>query len=195
MRQAKVERSTKETSISICLDLDGQGKYQNSTGIGFFDHMLDGFSRQTPYDLEINAKGDLYVDQHHTVEDTGICFGTALKQSVGDARGINRYGYFILPMDDALVLCSLDLSGRSFLSFDVSMPTQKVGDFDTELVQEFFLGLTRSAGMTLHIKLLAGTNTHHSIECVFKAFGRALAMATGMSMIRPGDIPSTKGVL
>ena len=195
MRQSKVERSTKETTISICLDLDGQGNYQNNTGVGFFDHMLDGFSRQSPYDLTIDAKGDLFVDQHHTVEDTGICFGTALKEAIGDGRGINRYGYFILPMDDALVLCSLDFSGRSYLSFDVPMPAQKVGDFDTELVQEFFLGLTRSAGLTLHIRLLAGTNTHHIVECVFKAFGRALAMATEMSTVRPGEIPSSKGVL
>ena len=195
MRQAKTERSTKETKIRICIDLDGKGQYQNQTGIGFFDHMLDGFARQTPYDLNIEAKGDLFVDQHHTVEDTGISLGLALKEALGDCKGIGRYGYFILPMDDAMVLVSLDLSGRSYLAFDVPMPTQKVGDFDTELVQEFFLGLTRSAGMTLHIKLLSGSNTHHIIECVFKAFGRALAMATGISSLRPDEIPSTKGVL
>ncbi|MBO4888280.1 MAG: imidazoleglycerol-phosphate dehydratase HisB [Firmicutes bacterium] len=195
MRQAKTERSTKETKITICLDLDGKGKYQNQTGIGFFDHMLDGFARQTPYDLSIEAKGDLFVDQHHTVEDTGISLGLALKEALGDCKGISRYGYFILPMDDALVLVSLDLSGRSYLAFDVPMPTQKVGDFDTELVQEFFLGLTRSAGMTMHIRLLSGTNSHHIIECVFKAFGRALAMATGFSALRPDEIPSTKGAL
>lgn len=195
MRQAKTERSTKETKIRIFIDLDGKGQYQNQTGIGFFDHMLDGFARQTPYDLNIEAKGDLFVDQHHTVEDTGISLGLALKEALGDCKGIGRYGYFILPMDDAMVLVSLDLSGRSYLAFDVPMPTQKVGDFDTELVQEFFLGLTRSSGMTLHIKLLSGSNTHHIIECVFKAFGRALAMATGLSSLRPDEIPSTKGVL
>ena len=195
MRQANTERSTKETKIRIFIDLDGKGQYQNQTGIGFFDHMLDGFARQTPYDLNIEAKGDLFVDQHHTVEDTGISLGLALKEALGDCKGIGRYGYFILPMDDAMVLVSLDLSGRSYLAFDVPMPTQKVGDFDTELVQEFFLGLTRSAGMTLHIKLLSGSNTHHIIECVFKAFGRALAMATGLSSLRPDEIPSTKGVL
>ena len=195
MRKATIDRSTKETKISVCLDLDGKGDYQNDTGIGFFDHMLDGFARQTPYDLKIEAKGDLYVDQHHTVEDTGITLGLALKEALGDNRGIGRYGYFILPMDDALVLCSLDIAGRSYLAFDVPMPTQKVGEFDTELVQEFFLGLTRSAGLTMHMKLLSGTNTHHIIECVFKAFGRALAMATGLTAVRPDEIPSTKGVL
>ncbi|MBQ7059572.1 MAG: imidazoleglycerol-phosphate dehydratase HisB [Firmicutes bacterium] len=195
MRKAKTERSTKETKIRIFIDLDGKGQYQNQTGIGFFDHMLDGFARQTPYDLNIEAKGDLFVDQHHTVEDTGISLGLALKEALGDCKGIGRYGYFILPMDDAMVLVSLDLSGRSYLAFDVPMPTQKVGDFDTELVQEFFLGLTRSSGMTLHIKLFSGSNTHHIIECVFKAFGRALAMATGLSSLRPDEIPSTKGVL
>ena len=195
MRKAKTERSTKETKIRIFIDLDGKGQYQNQTGIGFFDHMLDGFARQTPYDLNIEAKGDLFVDQHHTVEDTGISLGLALKEALGDCKGIGRYGYSILPMDDAMVLVSLDLSGRSYLAFDVPMPTQKVGDFDTELVQEFFLGLTRSSGMTLHIKLFSGSNTHHIIECVFKAFGRALAMATGLSSLRPDEIPSTKGVL
>ena len=195
MRQAKIERSTKETSIAISLCLDGQGTYDNRTGIGFFDHMLDGFARQTPYDLTVKAEGDLYVDQHHTVEDTGICLGMAFKQALGDSRGISRYGYFILPMDDALVLCSLDLSGRSYLAFDVPMPMQKVGDFDTELVEEFFLGFTRSAGATVHIRSLSGSNTHHLIECVFKAFGKALAMATAIDPAKADKIPSTKGVL
>lgn len=195
MRQADIKRTTKETKIEVDLCLDGQGRYENSTGIGFFDHMLDGFARQTPYNLSIKALGDLFVDQHHTVEDTGITLGTALKEAVGDARGIRRYGYFILPMDDALVLVSLDLSGRSYLSFQAPMPTQKVGDFDTELVQEFFLGLSRSAGMTLHIRLLDGRNTHHIIEAIFKAFGKALAMATSKDPDHPEEIPSTKGVL
>ena len=195
MRQAEIERITRETKIRLSLNLDGQGTYANSTGIGFLDHMLDGFARQTPYDLTAKAVGDLHVDQHHTVEDTGIVLGTALKEALGDSRGIRRYGYFILPMDDALILCSLDLCGRSYLAFDVPMPTQKVGDFDTELVQEFFLGLTRAAGMTLHIKRISGVNSHHIIEAVFKAFGRALAMATSLDQDHLNEIPSTKGVL
>ncbi|MBO6159435.1 MAG: imidazoleglycerol-phosphate dehydratase HisB [Firmicutes bacterium] len=195
MRNTSITRATKETSIQVSLNLDGRGIYQNQTGIGFFDHMLDGFAKQTMFDLSVTAQGDLQVDQHHTVEDTGICLGKALKQALGDGRGIVRYGSSILPMDDALMLVSLDLSGRGFLGFDVPMPTEKVGDFDTELVKEFFLGLVRGGELTLHIRKLAGENTHHIIECIFKAFGRALDEACRINAARADEIPSTKGSL
>ncbi len=193
-RTAHVTRRTKETDIVAELDLDGSGKCEARTGIGFLDHMLEGFSRHGFFDLSMEIRGDLEVDGHHCVEDGGIVLGTALREALGDKKGIRRYGSCVLPMDDALVLCAIDLCGRPYFAFDCEFPTQRVGELDTELVREFFYALSYSAGMNLHIKMLSGLNSHHMIEAIFKAFGRALDTATGLDP-RIGGVLSTKGSL
>ncbi|MBR4605576.1 MAG: imidazoleglycerol-phosphate dehydratase HisB [Lachnospiraceae bacterium] len=193
-RVAEISRKTKETDIHIKLDLDGKGKSIVSSGIGFFDHMLEGFSKHGFFDLDVSVKGDLQVDGHHTVEDTGIVLGRAISDAVGDKKGIRRYGYFILPMDDAPCLCAIDLCGRPYLNFECEFPTEKVGELETELVREFFYAISYSAGMNLHIKMLSGVNTHHMIEAMFKAFGKALDMATSYDE-RVTGVLSTKGAL
>lgn len=193
-RTAKIKRTTKETDISMKLTLDGDGKSKIDTGIGFFNHMLEGFAKHGFFDLDATVKGDLEVDGHHTVEDAGIVLGAAIKDAVGDKKGISRYGYFILPMDDALALCAVDLCGRPYLQFDAYFPDSMVGDFDTSLVREFFYAVSYSAGMNIHIKMLGGENSHHMIEAVFKAFAKALDMATAYDS-RIGDVLSTKGML
>lgn len=193
-RISKVQRKTKETDISITLNLDGKGNSSVSTGIGFFDHVLEGFSKHGFFDLDCQVKGDLQVDGHHTVEDTGIVLGQAIAKAVGDKAGIKRYGFFILPMDDALCLCAVDLCGRPYLSFDYEFCTEKVGELDTELVREFFYAVSYSAGMNLHVKMLSGSNSHHVIEAMFKAFAKALDMAVSHDD-RVSGVLSTKGAL
>ncbi len=193
-REAHLTRKTKETDIAINLNLDGTGKSDVSTGIGFFDHMLEGFSKHGFFDLECKVKGDLYVDGHHTVEDTGIVLGQAIAKAVGDKKGIKRYGSFILPMDDALCLVAVDLCGRPYLNFDCTFPTQKVGELETELVREFFYAVSYSAAMNLHVKMLDGINTHHMIEATFKAFAKALDCAVSYDE-RVTGVLSTKGSL
>jgi len=194
-RRAVVERKTKETEVRVSLVLDGTGKAAVDTGVGFFDHMLDQIARHGQLDLEVTCNGDTDIDQHHSVEDTGIVLGQALRQALGDARGIRRYGHCLLPMDETLALAALDLSGRPFLAFDAAFSRDKVGDFDTELVVEFWRALATNAGITLHLKLLSGSNNHHMIEALFKAFARALDDAKQRDP-RLGDaVPSTKGVL
>ncbi|MBO5145144.1 MAG: imidazoleglycerol-phosphate dehydratase HisB [Lachnospiraceae bacterium] len=193
-RIAEVKRVTKETDILIKLNLDGEGKSSVDTGIGFFNHMLEGFSKHGFFDLDVKIKGDLEVDGHHTVEDAGIVLGTAIKEAVGDKKGIKRYGYFVLPMDDALALCAVDLCGRPYLQFDCTFPNDMVGDFDTSLVKEFFYAVSYSAAMNIHIKMLSGENSHHMIEAIFKAFAKALDDASAMDN-RIKDVLSTKGSL
>lgn len=193
MRRAEVCRKTRETEINIEMNLDGAGEYQVETGVGFFNHMLSHLAHQSLIDLKVQAKGDLEVDAHHTVEDVGILFGQALQEALGEKVAITRYGSAILPMDDALVLAAVDLSGRSYLDFAVPVDGQLGGCFDCELAKEFFLALSRS-GMNIHLRLLAGTNRHHILEAVFKAFGRALRAAVQLDPGRSG-IPSTKGML
>ncbi len=193
-RTAKMKRTTKETDIHITLNLDGNGNASVDTGIGFFDHMLEGFAKHGFFDLDCKVKGDLQVDGHHTVEDTGIVLGNAIKAAVGDKKGIKRYGYFILPMDDALALCAVDLGGRPYLNFECEFPAERVGYLDTELVREFFYAVSYSACMNLHIKMLSGCNTHHMIEAVFKAFAKALDMAVSEEP-RTTEVLSTKGSL
>lgn len=193
-RNVTVERKTKETDIVISLNLDGTGKSEINTGIGFFDHMLEGFAKHGFFDLVCKINGDLNVDGHHTVEDAGIVLGNAIKQAIGDKKGMTRYGYFVLPMDETLALCAIDLCGRPYLNFDCTFTTEKVGDLDTELVREFFYAVSYSAGMNLHIKMLDGVNNHHMIEAIFKAFAKALDQATGMDP-RIADVLSTKGSL
>ncbi len=193
-RTADITRKTKETDISVSLQLDGAGNADISTGIGFFDHMLEGFSRHGFFDLRCKVNGDLQVDGHHTVEDTGIVLGTAIAKAVGDKKGICRYGSFLLPMDDALVLCAVDLCGRPYLNFDVTFPVERVGTLETELVREFFYAVSYSAGMNLHIKVLDGANAHHMIEAMFKAFAKALDSAVSFDP-RLTDVLSTKGSL
>ncbi len=193
-RTSKLKRTTKETDIQIALSLDGKGDASIDTGIGFFDHMLEGFARHGFFDLECKVKGDLEVDGHHTVEDTGIVLGNAIRNAVGDKKGIKRYGYFILPMDDALALCAVDLCGRPYLNFECEFPTERVGYLDTELVREFFYAVSYSAGMNLHIKMLSGVNSHHMIEAMFKAFAKALDIATSPEP-RTTEVLSTKGSL
>ncbi len=193
-RQADVTRKTKETDISVALNLDGSGKSSIDTGIGFFNHMLDGFARHGFFDLDIKIKGDLQVDGHHSVEDAGIVLGTAIKEALGGKAGIKRYGSSILPMDDALALCAVDLCGRPYFVFDCEFTAERVGELDTELVREFFYAVSYSAGMNLHIKMLSGVNNHHMIEAIFKAFARALDEATGKDA-RIKDVLSTKGSL
>ncbi len=193
-RKASITRTTKETGISLTFALDGSGNAQLSTGIGFFDHMLDGFARHGLFDLTCQVKGDLWVDCHHTIEDTGIVLGQAIRQAVGDKRGIARYGTCILPMDEALVLCSLDLSGRPYYVSDAEFPTQQIGDFDTQMIREFFYALSYSAAMNLHFRMLSGSNSHHMAEGMFKAFAKALDMAVAKDP-RIQDVLSTKGSL
>ena len=193
-RTADYVRKTKETDISLHLNLDGTGSSSINTGIGFFDHMLDGFARHGLFDLKVNVAGDLAVDCHHTIEDTGIVLGNAIKEAVGDKKGIRRYGSCILPMDETLVLCAVDLSGRPYLSFDGNFTVERVGYMDTEMVKEFFYAISYTAGMNLHIKVLTPGNNHHMIEAMFKAFARALDEATSYDP-RITDILSTKGSL
>lgn len=195
MRNGYIQRRTAETDITLKLELDGSGKSKINTGCGFMDHMLTLFAAHGGFDLEVECRGDVQVDYHHSVEDIGICLGKAFDQALGERRGINRYGSMLLPMDEALVMCALDISGRSFLVYDLQIPTEKVGDFDTELVEEFLIAFTRQAGITLHIKKLSGANSHHIIEGAFKALARALAAATSVNEKKANDIPSTKGVL
>jgi imidazoleglycerol-phosphate dehydratase len=194
VRMAEIFRTTAETSINLKLEIDGQGEFKGSSGIGFFDHMLNLLSRHSGFNISLEANGDLEVDGHHTVEDIGIVLGQALGKALGDKAGINRYGHIILPMDEALVMLVVDMSGRPFLSYDVPLPSSKVGNFDTELTEEFVRALATNAGLTLHIKLLAGQNTHHIIEAVFKGLGRVLRAATALDKYCRG-IPSTKGIL
>lgn len=193
-RYASIKRTTKETDITVELSLDGAGNGTISSGIGFLDHMLEGFARHGFFDLTLTVKGDLHVDGHHSVEDAGIVLGTAIREALGDKKGIRRYGSCILPMDDALALCAVDLCGRPYFAFDCDFTADKVGDLDTELVREFFYALSYSAGMNLHIKMLSGINNHHMIEAVFKAFARALDEATGRDE-RITGVLSTKGSL
>lgn len=195
MRTASVSRATAETNISVEINLDGTGVYDNKTGVGFFDHMLDQLSRHSLIDMTIRAEGDYHIDDHHTVEDTGIALGQALVQALGDKRGIRRYGECHLPMDDAQVRAALDLSARPFLVWNVDIPTQKIGQFDTELVREFFTALATHGGITLHIDQIHGLNSHHIVEAAFKAVARALRMAVETDPRKAGDIPSTKGTL
>lgn len=193
-RKAVIERKTAETEIAMNLNLDGTGKAAVKTGVGFLDHMFTGFARHGYFDLELKASGDLEVDAHHTVEDCGIVLGNSIAKALGDKKGISRYGYFILPMDEALVLCSIDLCGRPFFFMDASFKGDFVGDMDTQLVKEFFYAVSYSGAMNLHIRVLAGDNDHHMIEAMFKAFGKALDMAVSLEP-RCVDVPSTKGSL
>ena len=195
MREVQIVRKTNETNIRLNLNLDGTGESNINSGVGFLDHMLTLFARHGRFDLHLSCDGDTYVDDHHTVEDIGIALGQAFTQALGDKRGIIRYGSFILPMDETLILCAVDISGRSYLNFDLHIPTQKVGTFDTELAEEFFLGFVRNANLTLHVKQLEGTNSHHIIEGTFKAFGRTMKQAVAIDEQFKNEIPSTKGVL
>ena len=194
-RIAEYTRKTKETDIYLSFDLDGRGDAKVDTGIGFFDHMLDGFARHGLFDLNVKVTGDLVVDCHHTIEDTGIVLGNAIKKAVGDKKGIKRFGSCMLPMDETLVLCAVDLSGRPYLSFDAEFTTDRVGYMDTEMVKEFFYAVSYSAGMNLHLKQLDGSNNHHLIEAAFKAFGKALDEATQIDPRMKDTILSTKGSL
>ncbi|MFT7254630.1 MAG: imidazoleglycerol-phosphate dehydratase [Paracoccaceae bacterium] len=195
MRTAQITRKTAETDITVELTLDGTGRYDNQTGIGFFDHMLDQLARHALIDLTVRATGDLHIDDHHTVEDTGIAIGQALSEAMGDKRGITRYGSCLLAMDDALVQTALDLSGRPYLIWNVSMPTDKIGTFDTELVREFFQALSTHSGITLHVDQQHGINSHHIAEATFKSVARALRMALDLDPRRLDAVPSTKGSL
>lgn len=195
MRKAGVTRTTSETEVSVELNLDGSGVYSNRTGVGFFDHMLDQVSRHSMIDLAVKAKGDLHIDDHHTVEDCGIAIGQALVQALGDKRGIRRYGHFALAMDDAQVQTALDLSARPFLVWNVAFPTAKIGTFDTELVREFFQALATHGGITLHVDMVHGLNSHHIAEAAFKSVARALRMAVENDPRAAGTLPSTKGKL
>ena len=195
MRTATCNRKTAETEIALSLNLDGRGESKIDTGCGFLDHMLILFAAHGGFDLQVTCKGDTQVDDHHTVEDIGIALGKAFDTALGDKRGIRRYGSFLLPMDEALVLTAIDLSGRTMCCCELDLPSQKVGEFDTELAEEFFLGFCRGAQATLHLRQLAGKNTHHILEAAFKGFGRALAMAAAPDPRHPGELPSTKGVL
>lgn len=189
-----VERVTKETNITCNFSLDGHGNASIHTAIGFFDHMLNGFTRHGLFDLELKAEGDLYVDDHHTIEDTGIVLGEAIKKAIGDKKGMKRYGSMILPMDDALVLCAIDLSGRPYFVYDVNLPSHSIGEMDASMVKEFFYAISYATGMNLHIKMLHGENTHHIVEAIFKAFAKALDEATRVDD-RITDVLSTKGAL
>lgn len=193
MRTAEITRNTAETNISLKVNLDGTGKTEVNTGVGFLNHMLTLFAAHGKFDLEVRCVGDTDVDDHHSVEDVGICLGQAFRQALGDKRGITRYGSFLLPMDEALILAAVDISGRSSLNDALEIPTEKIGSFDTELVEEFFLGFVRSCPMSLHLRKLAGTNSHHIVEGAFKAFGRAMKAAVALD--GTDKIPSTKGVL
>ena len=195
MRTAQITRTTKETDIRLTLNLDGTGKSEIHSGVGFLDHMLTLFAKHGRFDLDLTCNGDTEVDDHHSVEDIGIALGQAFEQALGDKRGIVRYGSFILPMDETLILSAVDISGRSYLNYDLHIPTQKVGTFDTELTEEFFLGFVRNANLTLHIKQLEGKNSHHIIEGTFKSFGRTMKQAVAIDENFRDEIPSTKGVL
>ncbi len=195
MREYSLKRKTGETDISLKLNIDGTGKYNIDTGCGFLNHMLELFTRHGGFDLSVSCNGDVEVDYHHTAEDVAIVLGTAFKNAIGDAKGINRYGSMLLPMDEALVLCAVDVSGRSYLAYNLSIPTQKVGDFDTELVEEFFMAFCRQAGITMHLRYIDGSNSHHIIEAAFKAVARALNAALSINEKFKDQIPSTKGTL
>lgn len=195
MRLSRIQRSTTETEISCTLEIDGSGIFEIDTGCGFLNHMLELFTRHGRFDLKLNCRGDVLVDYHHTVEDVGIVMGRAFGEALSDRVGINRYGSMMLPMDEALVLVAIDISGRSTLVYDLSIPNEKIGDFDVELLQEFFLGFTRALGATVHIKQLSGNNSHHIAEAAFKGFGRALAGACDIDEAAPDEIPSTKGTI
>ena len=195
MRSASVTRKTGETDITLTLNLDGTGASSLSTGCGFLDHMLTLFAKHGRFDLTVTCKGDTWVDDHHTVEDIGICLGDAFAQALGDLRGVQRYGSVTLPMDEALILTAVDLSGRGMLCYGLELPTEKVGTFDTELTEEFFLAFVRRAGITLHIRQLAGKNSHHIIEGAFKSTARSLRQAVAIDPAWAGEVPSTKGVL
>lgn len=195
MRQSQITRKTAETDINLTLNLDGTGKSNVNTGCGFLDHCLTLFAKHGFFDLDVTCKGDVEVDYHHSVEDVGICLGDAFSEAIGDMRGICRYGNMILPMDESLILAAVDISGRAYLNYDLDIPTQKVGDFDTELTSEFFLAFTRRSNITLHLKQLDGKNSHHIIEGTFKAFARALKSAVKIDQDKKDEIPSTKGVL
>ena len=193
MRTSEITRNTAETKIQLKLNLDGMGKSSVDTGVGFLNHMLTLFAAHGKFDLTITCNGDTDVDDHHSVEDIGICLGQAFQQALGDKRGITRYGSFLLPMDEALILSAVDISGRSCLCYELEIPTEKIGTFDTELVEEFFLGFTRNCPMSLHLRRIAGTNSHHIVEGAFKSVGRALKAAVALD--GSNEIPSTKGVL
>ena len=195
MRTASIKRDTKETRIELALNLDGAGKSEVATGCGFLDHMLTLFARHGDFDLTVTCHGDTDVDYHHSVEDIGICLGKAFTEALGDKRGITRYGQFLLPMDETLVLCACDLSGRDYLGWAVDLPAAKVGDFDTELAKEFWLAFVRCCPASIHIRELAGENTHHILEAVFKGMGRTLKMAVAPDAKHLDEIPSTKGTL
>ena len=195
MRTSTITRNTEETKINLMLNLDGKGESKIDTGCGFFDHMLTLFSKHSKIDLDVTCNGDTNVDYHHTVEDIGIVLGKALLEALGDKKGINRYADTILPMDESLILTAIDISGRSYLGFDALFPAQKIGDFDTELVEEFFMALVRSAEITLHIKKMAGENSHHIAEGIFKSFARSLRVAVALDENFKDQLPSTKGVL
>ncbi len=195
MRTANITRKTNETDINLTLNLDGAGVSKIASGCGFLDHMLTLFAKHGKFDLELNCKGDTYVDYHHTTEDIGICLGQAFKNALGDKAGITRYGSIFLPMDEALILSAVDISGRSFLVCDLSIKAEKVGDFDTELVEEFLQAFVSNAGCTLHVKQFSGSNAHHIIEGVFKSVARSLRTAAKIDAENAGEIPSTKGVL
>lgn len=195
MRKSDIKRKTAETDISLSLTVDGSGRSTIETGVGFLDHMLTLFARHGRFDLVLNCQGDTHVDAHHTVEDIGLCLGAAFSEALGDMKGITRYGDIVLPMDESLVLCAVDISGRSFLSCCLELPGTTVGTMDTELVEEFLQAFVRKAGITLHVRQLAGSNTHHIIEACFKALARALAKAVKIDEVYKDEIPSTKGVL
>jgi len=194
-RKGVITRTTSETDITMILDLDGSGVASVDTGIGFFDHMLNSFAKHGFFDLSLTAKGDLFVDSHHTIEDVGIVLGKAIKDAVGDKAGIRRYASFTMPMDDALILCAVDLSGRPYLGYDLELTTPRVGYYDTEMTKEFFYAVSYAAEMNLHLRQLSGTNNHHIIEAAFKAFANALHLATRIDERLGGDILSTKGAL
>jgi imidazoleglycerol-phosphate dehydratase len=195
MRTSDISRVTAETDIRLSLDLDGSGTSDIDTGVGFLDHMLTLFAKHARFDLYVKAKGDVYVDDHHTVEDVGIVLGQAFAEAVGDKKGICRYGNCILPMDEALILCAVDISGRDYLGYSLEIPTEKVGTFDTELAEEFWISFARNARVTLHLQQLAGKNSHHIIEGAFKAAARALRQAVSIDAAYADEIPSTKGLL
>ena len=195
MREASIKRDTRETQIELQLNLDGVGKADIASGCGFLDHMLELFARHGDFDLTVKCNGDTHVDYHHSVEDIGICLGKAFTEALGDKRGITRYGQFLLPMDETLVLCACDLSGRDYLGWGVELPSMTVGDFDTELTEEFWLAFVRNCPASIHIRQMAGKNTHHILEAIFKGMGRTLKMAVAMDEKHLNDIPSTKGTL
>ena len=195
MRKSEIKRTTAETDIELSLELDGKGVSDIDTGCGFLDHMLTLFASHGSFDLSVKCRGDVQVDYHHSVEDIGICLGDVFAKAVGDCKGIKRYGNMLLPMDEALVLCAVDVSGRAYLEYGLQIPTEKVGDFDTELVEEFFIAFTRRAGVTMHFVQMNGRNSHHIIEGAFKAFARALSAAVSIDEKKADVIPSTKGML